>query len=254
MPFLLHATYRVSAFTPLPSFPIPTPHNPKPPMPAQHVQIYTWMDCTLRELALLLTDALPSLLATSKDKSGGVAIGTRLVMRLVYPDLRSGVPPGGAGRRGGDDGRLDEGLRARYVAREMGSVVVSAPQKETGNGEADPNTLGYEMGGEDAEKTLEEARFVIGDFVDVAVFPPLSDGTVVSRGSAMGGGFGNRNGAAGVGRENGYSARGGRGGGGGGGFGRDRGDFGAPVPPGEWRRGERLPGEGGYRGRGRGRF
>ena len=132
--------------------------------------------------------------------------------------------------------------RGRYLSKEMGSVVVAAPEYSNGDG-----TGGMRLEGEDAEKTLEDVRFVIGDFIDCAVFPPLSDGTVVSRGSVSGRG--------GV-RENGYGRV--RGGGYGlsgrasyNGFGpRGGGEFGGPanIPSGEWRRGERLPDSGGFRG------
>ncbi len=162
-------------------------------------------------------------------------VGCRLGFRLVYPDMSVAR------------GRLDEGGKGRYVGREMGNVVVGASLKEEVNGGND----GYELGGEDAEKTLEDVRFVIGDYVDCAVFPPLSDGSVVGRGAI--GGFG-----IGKGRENGFAPRGGRGAGYGMGAGRGRGDFAANIPSGEWRRGERLPdsgyragGYGGVRGRGR---
>jgi histone deacetylase complex subunit SAP18 len=223
----------------------------------QHVEIYTWMDCTLRELAMLLTGAVPGLLRErerDRDRSGEVVVGTRLGFRCVYPDLGSGGAGGGRNGAGGGYGRLDgEGGRGRYVSREMGSVVVSAPgtEEEEEGGVRNGAGAGYELGGEDADKTLEDARFVIGDFVDVAVFPPLGDGSVVGRGAVMGGAGGYR------GRENGYSSRGGRGGGGGAGFGAGRGrggDFGPPIPAGEWRRGERLPDSGYGRGRGRGRY
>jgi histone deacetylase complex subunit SAP18 len=225
-PFLLKFCYRSNGYHPLSDFPLP----PVTTLPS-HLQIYTWQSCTLRELAQLLTTALPNILPDP-------AVGTRLSFRLVYPDTRP--PPGGGGR-------LDDAVRGRYMSKEMGSVVVS-PQEEghaNGNGDA---AGGYNLDGEDAEKTLADARFVIGDFVDCAVFPPLSDGSVVPRtGMGMRGG--------GPPRENGY--RGGRGGfdrGGGGmrAFGGGRGDnFGATIPSGEWRRGERLP-DGGYRGGGGG--
>ena len=181
------------------------------------------MSCTLKELALLLTQALPSILPDP-------AIGTRLSFRLIYPDLH-------ASRGGG--GRLETEGRGRYLSKEMGSVVISAPEYSNGDGSG-----GVVLEGEDAEKTLEDARFVIGDFIDCAVFPPLSDGTVVSRGSVSG-----RGGA----RENGYGRV--RGGGYGlsnrgsyNGYGPRSSEFGGPVPSGEWRRGERLPDPGGYRG------
>ena len=118
--------------------------------------------------------------------------------------------------------------------------------------------------GEEPGKTLQEARFVIGDFVDCAVLGPGVDGGLAPALGGRGGGFGGRGGGGGGGEfargrgfgggwENGGGFRG-RGGGGmrGGSFGGGRlGDGG--VPAGEWRRGERVPeGRGGY-GRGRGR-
>jgi histone deacetylase complex subunit SAP18 len=221
-PFLLNFCYRASAFHSLTDFPMPTPSNPHPHLPS-HLQIYTWMSCTLKELALLLTQALPSILPDP-------AIGTRLSFRLVYPDLH-------ASRGGG--GRLESEGRGRYLSKEMGSVVVGAPEYED-------NAGGVRLEGEDADKTLEDARFVIGDFIDCAVFPPLSDGTVVSRGSVSGRG--------GI-RENGYGRV--RGGGYGlssrgsyNGFPSRGSEFGGSgtIPSGEWRRGERLPDTGGYRG------
>ena len=112
----------------------------------------------------------------------------------------------------------------------------------------------------DPEKTLQEARFVIGDYVDCAILAPLADGSVnpgvgpaagvVGRGNGYGGGRGTMMGGP---RENGFGAfrGGGRGGPRGGGFGAGRlGDGG--LPTGEWRRGERVP-EGSGRGFGRGR-
>jgi len=108
-------------------------------------------------------------------------------------------------------------------------------------------------------KTLQEARFVIGDFVDVAVFAPGADGSVAAPPTG---------GPARPGRE--FAGRGGYGsgvngvrderGGGYGGFrGRGRGVGegrlnGGGVPVGEWRRGEQVPpgGRGWGRGRGRG--
>lgn len=248
-PFLLKFCYRSGGFHNLSDFPIPTPPNPTPPLPA-HLQIYTWPSCTLRELAYLLTGALPNILPDP-------AIGTRLSFRLVYPDTRP--PPGG--------GRLEE-ARARYMSKEMGSVVVAPEEVGHTNGEAGA-PKGPALEGDDADKTLGDSRFVIGDFIDCAVFPPLADGSVApgattgygARTANYGGGM-----SGGTGpppRENvfgrprgggGFMGGGGRGGFGGGG----RGDFGrdATIPQGEWRRGERLP-DSGYRGyaggRGRGR-
>ena len=116
-----------------------------------------------------------------------------------------------------------------------------------------------ELGGE-PEKTLQDARFVIGDYVSCAIFPPGPNGSVApppsgpgTRGGRMGD-YGGGRGVSGP-RENGYGSYRGRG--------APRGGFGSmggsSLPSGEWRRGERLPegpgGAGGYgRGRGRGRY
>ena len=134
----------------------------------------------------------------------------------------------------------------------MGSVVITPQDEGYANGNGDAGRVNLQ--GDDADKTLAEARFVIGDFIDCAVFPPLSDGSVAPR---SGGGF------RGTGppiRENGYGRVRGGSYGGGRGFGGGRGDFAANIPSGEWRRGERLPdsgfrgGYGGGRGMSRGRY
>ncbi|KAK5069641.1 hypothetical protein LTR64_008322 [Lithohypha guttulata] len=214
-PFLLNFCYRSNAFHNLVDFPLPTPSNPRPPLP-QHLQIYTWYSCTLKELAHLLTTALPSIVPDP-------AIGTRLSFRLIYPDTS---PATRGGRLGGEEGR------GRYTSKEMGSVVISAPDVANGNG--DSYGKDYELGGEDSEKTLADSKFVIGDYIDCAVFPPLSDGSVVPRSNALGrGGYANGRGR------------------GAGGFGVGRGPS---IPTGEWRRGERIPeSSGGHRGGGYGR-
>jgi len=113
------------------------------------------------------------------------------------------------------------------------------------------------LGGE-PDKTLQEARFVVGDWVCCAVFEVGGDGSVsaaprvVGRGEvAYGRGVG-AGGGYGGGRENGF-------GGGYRGRGRGRGGLyegrlgGEGVPSGEWRRGERVPDGGRGYGRGRGR-
>ncbi|PGH10701.1 hypothetical protein AJ79_05292 [Helicocarpus griseus UAMH5409] len=247
-PFHLKLFYRQHSFHHLSDFPIPSPPStgnatqpslsplPLPP----HLQIYTWQSCTLRELAQLLTSCLPSILPDP-------AVGTRLSFRLIYPDTRN---QGIAG-----DGR------GKYLSRDMGSVIIG-PKDEAGGGGArekgrGPANGALKLQGDEADKCLQDFRFVIGDYVDCAVLPPLSDGSVapaiVNRGavggSAIGGGmraFGN--GPSISARENGYGRpRAGGMLGRGGGF-----PPGGPagVPVGEWRRGERIPDA---RGRGFGR-
>ncbi|KAL3467949.1 Sin3 associated polypeptide p18-domain-containing protein [Aspergillus heterothallicus] len=212
----------------------PPPAAPLPP----HLQIYTWQSCTLRELSLLLTSALPSALPDPP-------IGTRLCFRLIYPDTK------GAAMMGPD-------ARGRYLSKDLGTVIIGpreSPYHEgkdeegSKNGAPAPRTGPFRMQGNDAEKTLQEARFVIGDYVDCAILPPLEDGSVAppltgGRGPISAGGGGMR-----AFRDNGFGGGGGGRGGRGGRGGGDR------IPPGDWRRGERLPegGRGGGYGGGPGR-
>lgn len=204
---------------------------------------------TLRELSHLLTSAVPDLLPDP-------AIGTRLAFRLIFPDTRSSGP--------GSSGP------GRYVTKDLGSVVIGdgGPGVYPDDEEAAIVAGGQMAGplGGEPEKTLQDARFVIGDYVSCAILPALANGDVApAPGGPSRGGFGGgrgdfgRPGPPGP-RENGYGWRGGRG--------ASRGGFGPPagagVPMGEWRRGERVPegpssrGRGGYQGGpwggGRGRY
>ena len=136
---------------------------------------------------------------------------------------------------------------------EEANVVTNGPMAGELNGEPD--------------KTLQDARFVIGDYISCAIFAPLANGAVAPPpvpGSGSRGGFGGRaandfgggrGGVLGGPRENGFGGFRVRGGSRGGGPYNGR-LGGSGVPSGEWRRGERVPeGPGGGRafGRGRGR-
>ncbi|KAK8012386.1 hypothetical protein PG991_009761 [Apiospora marii] len=239
-PFALQLFYRTGAFHRPDEF---SAHHLPP-----HLTIHTWNDCTLLELAHHLASA-PSLLLPEP------AIGTRLAFRLIFPDTRSGNV---IGRRGG-----------RFMVKDLGSLVIG-----DGGPGLDPDDAECAKQidlSSDADKTLADARFVVGDYISVAILPPLGDGSVPPASSArMGRGAGAgeagrvRDRFSGVGggpggardRENGF---------GGGRLGRSRGRGGGPgrhddfgrvgVPMGEWRRGERLPdAPSAGRGRGRGRF
>ncbi|KAK2750058.1 hypothetical protein FQN55_002776 [Onygenales sp. PD_40] len=241
-PFHLKLFYRQHSFHHLTDFPIlsppPTATNsslsaPPPPLPP-HLQIYTWQSCSLRELAHLLTSCLSSILPDP-------AVGTRLSFRLIYPDTRSqAISPDG---------------RGRYLSRDMGSVIIG-PRDDGDRRDGDrPANAPQKFQGEEADKCLQDFRFVIGDYVDCAVLPPLADGSIapaiINRGvtgsSVIGGGmraFGNGPPV----RENGFGRPRPGGPPRGGGY-----PPGGPagVPVGEWRRGERIPDMGG-RGFGRG--
>ncbi|KAI9810105.1 MAG: hypothetical protein M1827_006716 [Pycnora praestabilis] len=243
-PFHLKLFYRAGAFHRLDEFPSASSAALPP-----HLQIYTWPSCTLRELSHLLTSALPTLIPDP-------VIGTRLSYRLIFPDTR-------------DSGRPGPG---RYLNKELGSVVVGAEgpgilptEEESAIVRGGP--MAGELSGE-PDKTLQDARFVIGDYISCAIIPPLADGAVAPTPAALGTGSragvgsrgmgdfgGGRGGVLGGPRENGFggfrvrgSARGG------GGLGAVSGPGSGGLPSGEWRRGERVPeGPGGGRGYGRAR-
>lgn len=221
----------------------------------QHLQIYTWQSCSLRELCKLLITALPAQLPQPYA-------GARIAFRLVYPDLQSASRSGGQGR---------------YISRDVGSVIVGARTRndDVDMDDEDSSTVeeAFRQLDGDPDKTLGDAKFMVGDYVACAILPPLPDGGVPAAppplsGPGRGGPppYGGRGG-----RENGFGGRGdfgyGRGGRGGARFDDRR--LSGGVPSGEWRRGEappeREPGvprggrgggnsDGNWRGRGRGRW
>jgi histone deacetylase complex subunit SAP18 len=210
-PFLLRLYYRSNAFH------SPSEFSTVPPpswLQQSSLQIYTWPSCSLAELTTLLTAALPNLLPSP-------AVGTRVAYRLVFPDTRS-VPVSGPSDAPG-----------RWLSKELGSVVLG--HGDDYDQETDTAGLGRIDG--DAHKTLADARFVIGDYISCAVFPPLADGSVAPlppatpaiRGTAGRGGPPPRG-------DNGRPPRSGRGQ-----FAGDRNSGPHGVPNGEWRRGERVP-------------
>lgn len=153
------------------------------------------------------------------------------------------------------------------MTKDLGSVVIGdggpgiLPDEEESAIVGGGIMAGELMG--DPEKTLQDARFVIGDYVCCAILPPMADGGVAPppSGPARGGFGSGRSDMGGFGRggmgprENGfgggYRGRGGSRGGFGPGMGPGLGLGG--VPMGEWRRGERIPdGPSGGRGRGYG--
>ncbi|KRT81384.1 hypothetical protein AMK59_6279 [Oryctes borbonicus] len=91
--------------------------------PQNELQIYTWKDATLNELALLVKEVNPE----ARRK------GTKFTFALVYPDPRAPV----------------------YRMREIGTTVTG--QK-----------------GADDLKSLAQARFSIGDYMDIAISTPDS--------------------------------------------------------------------------------
>ena len=208
--------------------------DPTLPRLPTHLQIYTWQSCTLRELCGLFFGTMPTLLPKPY-------VGTRIAFRLVYPDIQ---------------GSSRAGAQGRYISRDIGSVIVGARTANEENDTADEDGSRVaealkQLNG-DPDKTLDDAKFLIGDYVTCAILPPLPDGSVPAAPPPIAGIGRGPPGAYGGGRGDFGYGRGGRGG---------RYDDRRPyddrrmsggVPSGEWRRGEAPPErESGY-GRGRG--
>ncbi|KAI1844096.1 hypothetical protein JX265_009641 [Neoarthrinium moseri] len=259
-PFALRLFYRTGAFHRPDEFASPT----LPP----HLTIHTWPSCTLAELSHHLAFAPTSILPDP-------AVGTRLSFRLIFADTRAANSQHHH-RQGGA-----AAVPARFMVKDLGSVVIGdgGPGLDPADAAA-AKSLSPE---DDGAKTLADARLVVGDYISVAILPPLGDGSVAPASAArMGRGSGVGEAGSVVGRAPGYGRDrererdredgfgGGRRGGRGGrhdGYGRGgsepvgewrRGDFsgrgGRGIPVGEWRRGEALPDAPFGRGRGRGRY
>ncbi|KAI1809968.1 hypothetical protein GGS20DRAFT_234765 [Poronia punctata] len=239
-PFALQLFYRTGAFHRPDEFST----NLFPPS----LTLHTWSDCTLDELAQQIIIAGDKLLPNP-------AIGTRLVFRLLYQDTRAAPSAATTTATTTTTNTMSSSSSSsKYTVRELGSVVIG-----DGGPGLDPDDAEAERTPEDTDpdKTLGEARFVVGDFISCAILPPLADGSVAPASSArMGRGAGAGEARVAVGRapigplrgrDGPFSARrGGRGGLGkvgfdSGGFHGGRGPRGGGFPSGEWRRGEQLP-------------
>ena len=114
------------------------------------------MSTTLRELSEVLVTSLPS-------KIPNPLAGTRSCFRIVYPDSSDG--------------------RGHYLGRDLGDVVISGTtfqaKGDDGRGglASEPQTLPLQ--GHNTERMLGDFQFVIGDFVECAILPPLEDGSVM---------------------------------------------------------------------------
>ncbi|KAK0623341.1 Sin3 associated polypeptide p18-domain-containing protein [Immersiella caudata] len=181
-----------------------SPHSPSefstPHLPT-HISLYTYPTTTLSDLTLQLASVSPSSLPSP-------SIGTRLVFRLIFSDTGRGPnqPP-------------------RFISKDIGTIVIGASEES--------DVDGYGDGG----KTLDEARYIVGDYLSCAVLPPNeATGDVVPASATRGGRVGAGRGGGGTFRNERRDS-----------WGRGRGEFdgvrhgGRGFPEGEWRRGERLP-------------
>lgn len=110
--------------------------------------MYAWFDTTLRELVQQIVPQIPDL--------PDPVIGTRFAFRSVFPDARE------------ERGRFEDGHELpRFTKQDLGSVIAGEDGNMMDNKHgAKPNT------------TLREAHYLIGDYVTVAIAPPLADGSI----------------------------------------------------------------------------
>lgn len=203
-PFLLRLFYRERTFhSPAEFETVP----PSPSLTDSSLDLYAWPDTTLSELTSLLSGSVSDILPSP-------SVGTRVGFRLIHPDTRS------------EDGR--------WLSKPLGTFVIGedlGPDSSHTNG-----SNGHATG--ESQKTLADARYVIGDYVSCVIVPPLADGTVPPLPPSA------RDGP----HRRGYAN--GRGGGYGGGPSRDVDRVlgrSSMVPSGEWARGQELPSERGDR-------
>ncbi|KAI0329653.1 hypothetical protein GY45DRAFT_1279472 [Cubamyces sp. BRFM 1775] len=232
-PFLIRTFVKVGTF-----------HRPQqfedglPPL-AEEQQIYTWKDATLLEVLKTLRSTAPN----APEYRHHLA---RYSFRAVFADATA---------------------RGRFSQKDLGTVHLRSILRESGNLEHSLLEDSETFQGSDQDRTLDELRFVPGDYLCVAVHglprsatvPAGPGGELAIKGSAVGPG-------AGAGAANGWKGAGGRGDGGwggnlssapgpglgrgGGGGGHWRGNSG-PEPP--IPRGGRGGGRGGDFGRDRDR-
>ncbi|TKR67518.1 hypothetical protein L596_023663 [Steinernema carpocapsae] len=89
--------------------------------PTNELQIYTWMDCSLRELTALIKDV----------NTDARVRGTNFEFAIVSPDPRT----------------------PRFILREIGNTTSG-------------------LRGVDDNKTLSSCKYVVGDYIDVAITLP----------------------------------------------------------------------------------
>lgn len=88
------------------------------------------------------------------------SLGTRLVFQLVYPETN-------------ESKRQMSG--PQFIAKDLGSVVIG---EDCLTSLGDSDLAQRSRMDTDSAKTLDDARFMIGDYISCAILPPLSDGSV----------------------------------------------------------------------------
>ncbi|BGP37617.1 Histone deacetylase complex subunit sap18 [Rhodotorula kratochvilovae] len=157
---------------------------------ADELQLYTWRDSTLRELLHLLRDASPPLRAHPLAKYS---------LRLVFFDPETSL--------------YKSSDLALISARDLLLPSAAPPAPPQGARSHLPPAA---HGAQRLDRTLAEAKYIVGDLLDVALLLPDAPAPALGPGAPPGtlgvaGPFGIRGAAAGGGR-GGFGAPGGRGG------------------------------------------
>ncbi|GAA5939148.1 hypothetical protein JCM3775_003194 [Rhodotorula graminis] len=123
------------------------------PTTGDELALFCWPDSTLRELALLALDALPPV-------PQHLHHATRISLRLVYYDP--------------DSTRFRSTDLANFTLREIATPPSSS---STSSAATTPARL---------DRTLAEAKYVVGDLVDLALLVPAAEPTALAPTAALG--------------------------------------------------------------------
>ncbi|KAF9189691.1 hypothetical protein BGZ51_009252 [Haplosporangium sp. Z 767] len=143
------------------------------PPPAEELRLYTWKSATLGEIASLVKQAIP-------DVIDQVGPSGQLAFRHIYLDTA----------RGAFVGRDVGTVRLDNVLIDPSSTSTSALSQDVapkgdysvkdhhhrGSSIAKSGTGGAPIGSKSYEKTLGSIRFVIGDYLDIAVVSHTTPG------------------------------------------------------------------------------
>ncbi|KAG0227633.1 hypothetical protein BGW42_002806 [Actinomortierella wolfii] len=201
-PFLLRMYYHVNSFHRVDQFTLTST-----PPAQEELQLYTWKNATLGEIATLVQQAIPEVINQSPQ-----------AQQLIAPSSQRRSTQAGGGGGGSGHGRgsrpettkyvrlqfrvlsLDRN-RATYVARDVGTVYLepevsapspqqhpsspsaaapSSPQNQKSSDETKTLndiewTISTTQPSKALEKTLESISFVTGDYIDIAIMMRSGD-------------------------------------------------------------------------------
>ncbi|KAG0359048.1 Sin3 associated polypeptide p18-domain-containing protein [Gamsiella multidivaricata] len=172
-PFLLRMYYCRAQFHRVDDF-SPTSTPPQ----SSELRLYTWKNATLGEIASLVKQAIPDLV----EQAGP---GGQLMFRHIYLDINKGIfvgkdigtvsldSPQPERVLSKSDEIPSEGLFTKDIQKTGSIAIAGAAAREIG---LDSRVL--RSTSTDSEKTLESFKFVIGDYLDIAITSGTTAGFV----------------------------------------------------------------------------